>query len=153
MNSPLASPSEYNHGIMDIPSGKSVLIFDGVCNLCNASVNFVMRRDREGRFLFASNQSEAGASLLRKFGVDPETARSVYLIDGDRIWEKSAATAEIARRMPFPWKMGSVLRYLPRFVRDGVYDLIATNRYRLFGRSESCRLPTEAERAKFLEHG
>jgi predicted DCC family thiol-disulfide oxidoreductase YuxK len=135
---------------MTIPGGKAVLIFDGVCNFCNRSVNFVMNRDRRGRFLFASSQSEAGSALLRRFGVDPDSVQSVYLVEGDRIWSRSDATVQIARRMPFPWNLGYAGVVLPKFLRDRLYDGIARNRYRWFGKSESCRLPTEAERAKFL---
>lgn len=135
---------------MTIPGDKAVLIFDGVCNFCNRSINFVMDRDRRGRFLFASSQSEAGSSLLRRFGVDPDSVQSVYLVEGDRIWSKSDAAVQIARRMPFPWSLGYAGVILPRFLRDWLYDGFARNRYRWFGKAESCRLPTEAERAKFL---
>ncbi|MDB5351878.1 MAG: thiol-disulfide oxidoreductase [Planctomycetota bacterium] len=135
---------------MDIPSDKAILIFDGVCNFCNRSVNFVMKRDRRGRFLFASNQSEAGAALLRKFGVDPASVQSIYLVEGDRLWSKSAAAAQIARRLPFPWNLGYASVIVPRVFRDGVYDWIARNRYRWFGKADSCRLPTQDERSRFL---
>ena len=135
---------------MDIPEGKAILIFDGVCNFCNGSVTFVLRRDRAGRFAFASNQSEAGRTLLRRFGVDPDRVESVYLVEGDRLWSKSAATIAIARRMPWPWRIGVVGSVIPRVIRDAIYDWIARNRYRWFGRSETCRLPSEAERGKFL---
>jgi predicted DCC family thiol-disulfide oxidoreductase YuxK len=135
---------------MDIPTDKSILIFDGVCNLCNGSVNFVLRRDKAGRFAFASNQSEAGRTLLGRFGVDPDQVESVYLVEGDRIWSKSSATIAIAKRMPWPWRIGVVGAVIPRLVRDTIYDWIARNRYRWFGKSEACRLPTDAERDKFL---
>jgi predicted DCC family thiol-disulfide oxidoreductase YuxK len=135
---------------MDIPDDKAVLIFDGVCNFCNSSVRFVMDRDRRGRFLFASNQSDAGSALLRRFGVDPESVQSVYLVGGDRIWSKSSASLQIARRMPFPWNLAVAFVVVPRFLRDWVYDWIASNRYRWFGKADQCRLPTEAERGRFL---
>ena len=128
----------------------SVVVFDGVCNFCNASVNFIMARDPAGRFVFASNQSEAGAELLRRFGVDPEGVQSVYLVENDRIWSKSSAGLRIARRLRFPWNLLAVFRIVPRPIRDWGYDLIARNRYRWFGKTESCRLPSEAERARFL---
>ncbi len=135
---------------MEIPNDRPILIFDGVCNFCNGSVDFLLRRDRAGRFLFASNQSEAGRALLGRFGVDPDGVESVYLVEGDRIWSKSSATIAIARRMPWPWRIGSVGAIIPRVVRDALYDWIARNRYRWFGKSDSCRLPTEADRGKFL---
>lgn len=135
---------------MDIPEDKAIVIFDGVCNFCDASVRFLMNRDPRGRFLFASNRSEAGSSLLRGFGIEPDSVESVYLVDRGRIWSKSGAALQIARRMPFPWRLGAVFVVIPRFLRDWVYDLIARNRYRWFGRAESCRLPLERERDRFL---
>ncbi len=127
-----------------------IVIFDGVCNFCDRSVRFLMNRDPGGRFRFASNQSEAGSALLRAHGIDPASVDSVYLVEGDRIWKKSAAALEITRRMPGLWKLLYGFVIVPRPIRDWVYDLIARNRYRMFGRSESCRLPTEAERSRFL---
>jgi predicted DCC family thiol-disulfide oxidoreductase YuxK len=135
---------------MELPSDKAIVIFDGVCNFCDRSVRFVMNRDRRGRFLFASNQSEAGSALLARFGVEPGSVQSVYLVEGDRIWSKSTAALEIARRLPLPWKLSYAWFVVPKFLRDLVYDWIARNRYRWFGKAESCRLPSEAERAKFL---
>ena len=135
---------------IDTPPGKAVLIFDGVCNFCNWSVRFVMKRDRRGRFLFASNQSEAGSNLLARFGIEPGSIQSVYLVEGDRIWAKSGAALEIARRMTLPWSLSYAFIVVPKFLRDWVYDRIAKNRYRLFGKAEACRLPSEAERGRFL---
>ena len=136
---------------MDIPLDKSILIFDGVCNFCNATINFVMKRDRRARFLFASNQSDEGAELLRSFQIDPDNAQSVFLIEGDRIWSKSDAALRVARRLSFPWNLGYAAIVIPKFVRDPVYDWIARNRYRWFGKRDICRLPNEAERARFLD--
>ncbi len=127
-----------------------VIVFDGVCNFCNASVNFVMKHDRRGRFRFASNQSEAGGDLLRRFGIDPGDVRTVYLVEGDRVFSRSTAALRIARGLTFPWSLGVAGIVIPRPIRDWVYDRIAANRYRWFGKTESCRLPTEAERARFL---
>ena len=136
--------------LIDPRPEKAVLIFDGVCNFCDRSVRFVLKRDRRGRFLFASNQSEAGSALLRRFGVDPGSVASVYLVDGDRIWAKSTAALEIARRMPLPWTLGYGFIIIPRFLRDAIYDWIARNRYRWFGRADSCRVPAESDRSRFL---
>lgn len=132
------------------PADKAIVIFDGVCNFCDRSVRFVMKRDRRGRFLFASNQSQAGSALLERFGVDPRSIESVYLVEGDRIWAKSTAALEIARRMTLPWSLSYAFIIVPKFLRDAVYDWIARHRYRWFGKADSCRLPSEAERARFL---
>lgn len=135
---------------IDPAPAKCVVIFDGVCNFCDRSVRFVLKRDRRDRFLFASNQSEAGSALLERFGVDSRSIQSVYLVEGDRIWAKSTAALEIARRMPLPWNLAYAFILVPKFLRDTVYDWIARNRYRWFGKAEACRLPSETERARFL---
>jgi predicted DCC family thiol-disulfide oxidoreductase YuxK len=130
---------------------RPVIIFDGVCNLCNASVDFVIRRDRRGQFLFASNQSEAGRALLSRFGVAPGDVQSVYLVEGDRIASRSTAALRTARRLGLPWSLAAAFLAIPRPLRDVVYDFIARNRYRWFGKKETCRLPTPEERARFLD--
>ncbi len=127
------------------------MIFDGVCNLCNASVNFILRHDRRGVFRFASNTSEAGQDLLRQNGVDPEQVQSVYLVEDGRISSKSTAVLKIARDLGFPWSLAAVFRLVPRPIRDLFYDLVAKNRYRVFGKRETCRLPTPDERERFLD--
>ena len=135
---------------MIVPSNKPVLIFDGVCNFCDWSVRFVMNRDPGRQFLFASNQSVEGARLLKHFGLEPESVQSVYLVEGERIWSKSSAALEIMRRLPLPWKFGYAGVVFPRFLRDGIYDWIARNRYRWFGKAAACRIPTPEERERFL---
>ncbi len=136
---------------IDPTPGNAVLIFDGVCNFCDRSVGFVLKRDRRGRFLFASNQSRAGSALLERFGVDSRSVQSVYLVEGDKIWAKSAAALEIARRMPLPWNLAYGFVLVPKFLRDAIYDWIARNRYRWFGKADSCRMPTAADRSRFLD--
>ncbi len=135
---------------MPPPDDRPIVIFDGACNFCNSSVNFVLRHDRRGRFVFAANQSEAGAGHLRRFGIDPSSVQSVFVVEGDRIWTKSAAAFRMARGLAFPWNLLAVGGIVPARIADAVYDLIARNRYRWFGRSEACRIPTEAERSRFL---
>lgn len=135
---------------MELPADQPVIIFDGVCNFCDRSVRFVMDRDPSQRFRFASNQSEAGSALLSRFGIVPGGIDSVFLVEGERIWSKSRAALEIARRMPWPWKAVYSGVVVPRFLRDWVYDMIARNRYRFFGKADSCRLPREGERERFL---
>lgn len=130
---------------------RPVIVFDGVCNLCNAAVDFVIRRDRGRRFLFASNQSEAGRALLESHGLDPADLRTIYLVEDGRVTDRSTAALRIARGLSGPWKLASGFLVVPRPLRDPVYKLIAHNRYRLFGRRETCRLPTADERARFLE--
>lgn len=127
-----------------------VLLFDGVCNLCNASVQWVLLRDKQAQFRFAALQSETGQALLAKFGLDRETFDSVVLVDGDRIFTRSDAALEILRRLGIPWSWFGIMRWLPTRLRNAVYDLIARYRYRWFGRQEQCWLPSAEWKNRFL---
>lgn len=129
---------------------KPIVVFDGVCNLCNASVDFIVRHDPKGVFQFASNQSEPGQRILAAAGVAAvDTDTIVLAVDGE-FFDRSSATLQIAKRMGFPWNLAYVFAIVPRFVLDAVYTLIAKYRYRVFGRKDSCRLPTPEERGRFL---
>jgi predicted DCC family thiol-disulfide oxidoreductase YuxK len=129
-----------------------ILLFDGVCNLCNAVVQFVVARDRKHAFRFAALQSEAGHRLLREHGVevpggDPD---SVVLIEGGRAYVESTAALRAARHLAFPWFLLWPWLVVPRFVRDPIYRWIARNRYRWFGKKDQCMIPTPELRARFL---
>jgi predicted DCC family thiol-disulfide oxidoreductase YuxK len=127
-----------------------IVLFDGVCNLCNGSVQFILKRDSQARFRFASLQSEAGRSLLVQHGLDPEALSSVVVIEGGRVWQESSAALRIARHLPGLWKLLRVFLVIPRPLRDAVYRLIARNRYRWFGKTETCWLPTPELKGRFL---
>lgn len=127
-----------------------ILIFDGVCNFCNGSVNFLLRHDTQGVFRFAANQSETGKELLTAQGIDAERVESVYVYADGRLLQKSDAALYIASRLPYPWRLLAVLRIVPAVLRDWLYDFVARNRYKWFGKRESCRLPTAAERERFV---
>ena len=129
-----------------------IVLFDGVCNLCNGTVQFIIDRDPGGSFRFASLQGEAGARVLREHGREPPKGDpdSIILVEGGRIYDHSDAALRIARALGLPWSLAVLGFALPRFVRDALYRLIARNRYRWFGREESCRVPTPALRARFL---
>ena len=128
-----------------------VILFDGVCNLCSSSVRFIIARDPAARFRFASLQSEAGQALLGGHGLDTGALSSVVLVEDGRVHTRSDAALRIAWRLSGPWPLAGVFRAVPRGVRDGVYDWIARNRYRWFGKTEACWLPTPELRARFLE--
>jgi predicted DCC family thiol-disulfide oxidoreductase YuxK len=128
-----------------------VIVFDGVCNLCNAGIDFIIRRDRAARFTFASSQSSAGQELLIRAGLDPIDADTIVLFDEGEVWLRSSAVLRIARQLGRPWRWAYHLRLIPRFLRDPVYGLVAATRYRVFGKRETCRLPTAAERSRFLD--
>jgi predicted DCC family thiol-disulfide oxidoreductase YuxK len=130
---------------------RPILLFDGECNLCNSTVDFVIRHDIAGLFLFAASQSEAGRRLMAQREVSPrKVAESIYLIEGNRISSKSSAALGIARALPFPWCVVSALVIVPRPLRDRVYDLVSRNRYRWFGKRDTCRVPSAEERDRFL---
>jgi predicted DCC family thiol-disulfide oxidoreductase YuxK len=128
----------------------AVVLFDGVCNLCNSSVNFIIDRDRKAYFQFAPLQSEYAARLLGDAAPKGEPG-SILLWEGGHLYSHSTAALRIARRLDGVWKLGAVGMIAPRPLRDAVYRWIARNRYRWFGRTEACRRPTPALRARFLE--
>ena len=130
-----------------------VVLFDGVCNLCNGAVNFLVDRDPRAKLRFASLQSSAGRALLEGLGHaladgDPE---SIVLVDGGLVYERSTAALRIARHLSGPWSLLAVLFVVPAFLRDLVYRWVASNRYRWFGKSDVCRVPTPELRARFIE--
>ena len=129
----------------------AIILFDGVCNLCNSSINFIIDRDTERRFRFASLQSVEGEALLRQHGlIIKATLDSVILIENEKVYQKSAAALRIARHLGGAWPLLGIFWLVPSFLRDAVYNLIARNRYRWFGRQESCRLPTPELKERFL---
>jgi predicted DCC family thiol-disulfide oxidoreductase YuxK len=127
-----------------------VILFDGVCNYCNAMVNFVIRKDRKGEIKFAAMQSPAGRALLIQHGIDPDNLRSFVFIDGDKVYERSDGMIAVARYLPGIWKAGTALRILPRGLRNSLYDFVAKNRYKWFGKKEQCMIPTPEVRSRFL---
>ena len=134
-----------------IPDRTIIVLFDGVCNLCNGSVQFIVKRDPERVFRFASLQSEFGQSQRRKFNLYSNGLDSIVVIENDICYQRSDAALKIARRLKGWWPVLSIFRIIPRFIRDAVYNLIAVNRYRLFGKQESCMLPSPELRARFIQ--
>ncbi|TVQ62428.1 MAG: thiol-disulfide oxidoreductase DCC family protein [Phycisphaerales bacterium] len=128
-----------------------VVLFDGVCNFCNASVARMIRRDAEGRLRFASLQSEAAKQLLAASGVPDTYFDSVVLIDDEGVHTHSDAAIRIGRYMGFPWSMGGAARVLPKAWRDRVYTWIGARRYRWFGKRETCMIPTPEQASRFLD--
>jgi predicted DCC family thiol-disulfide oxidoreductase YuxK len=127
-----------------------VILFDGVCNLCNASVLFIIDRDPRGRFAFAPLQSEYAAALLREHGWVGDALTTVLLIEDGRVYDRSSAALRIARGLSGFWPLLSLFRIVPRPVRDLAYDCLARHRYRWFGRTDACRVPTPELRSRFL---
>ena len=126
-----------------------MLLFDGVCTLCNGFVRFVIARDPAGRFQFAPLQSDAARRVL---GAAPQPLPdSLVLVENGRLFTRSTAALRVARGLRFPWPLAYVFVAVPRPVRDYLYDAVARNRYRWFGRRESCMVPTPELRARFLD--
>jgi predicted DCC family thiol-disulfide oxidoreductase YuxK len=126
-----------------------IVLFDGECNFCDASVQFIIQRDPKGIFHFASLQSETGEELVRKHEI-PDDVDSMILIEGDKVYYKSAAALRISRHLQGAWKLLYGLIIFPAPIRNFVYDVIARNRYKWFGKKESCMLPPPSVRKRFL---
>jgi predicted DCC family thiol-disulfide oxidoreductase YuxK len=127
-----------------------VLLFDGVCNLCNSSVQWVLIHDRKGIFRFAALQSDTGQALLRTWNRPTEDFDSVVLVDGDRLLLHSDVPLEIVRRIGGWWQLLYVFKVIPRSIRNVIYRWIARNRYRWFGKRESCMLPRPEWKSRFV---
>jgi predicted DCC family thiol-disulfide oxidoreductase YuxK len=127
-----------------------IILFDGVCNLCNGAVNFVIERDKKKVFKFAALQSEIGQELTSKFNIDTLKVDSIILIDGEKHYEKSTAALRIARELSGAYPLLYGFMVLPGFLRNAVYDYIARNRYKWFGKKESCMIPTPELKSRFL---
>ena len=132
---------------------KTVVLFDGVCNLCNSTVQFVIRHDKAGRFQFASQQSAAGQRLLEQHNLLAKEglANSVVVIEGEKVWLESDAAFHILYRLGGVWSIPAVLWFLPKPFRDWVYQIVAKNRYAMFGKRDSCMIPTPELKSRFLD--
>lgn len=137
---------------MNLPQHKKIILFDGVCNLCSGVVQFLIRHDKKDVFRFASLQSETGAALLAKLGINTDKVDSIVLYEpGHAFFLKSSAALEIARSLGgFYGLVASVAKILPSWFRDMIYDWVARNRYRWYGRKTQCWMPTPEMSAKFL---
>jgi predicted DCC family thiol-disulfide oxidoreductase YuxK len=129
---------------------RPVILYDGVCALCNAWVKFVLRWDRKEVFLFAALQSSQGLKLLAERQVNTAALSSIVVVYPEEVFLRSDAALTILTALGWPWSMMAVLRIIPRFLRDALYNFVAVNRYRVFGKYESCPLPDARVRARFI---
>lgn len=136
------------NSVTQIPD--NLVLFDGVCNLCNASVQFIIRHDRTAIFHFAALQSEIGREICRSQGLDPADAQTFVLISGGRILVRSDAAIQVVSRFGGAWRFFEVFRLVPRVARDWIYSVVARNRYRWFGRTDACMIPIPDVKARFL---
>jgi predicted DCC family thiol-disulfide oxidoreductase YuxK len=133
------------------PQASNVILFDGVCNLCSGAVQFIIKRDTQGAFKFASLQSSFGQQMLKQFNIDKNLMHSIVLVRDNAIFQRSDAALEIAKQLKGIWSALYAFKILPRFLRDGIYNMIARNRYRLFGKKDECWRPTPKLKERFLE--
>ena len=138
------------HQIFKTMISNSVIFFDGVCNLCNASVQFAIEHDEKSIFKFTALQSTYAEKVLPAFGVNVKKINSIILVENGSLYTKSSAALKIARRLNGLWPLLYVFIVIPKFVRDAIYDVIAKNRYQWWGKQESCWVPTPELKQRFI---
>mgnify|MGYP003632315635 FL=1 len=127
-----------------------ILLFDGVCNLCNGAVTFIIDRDPKKHFKFAALQSDFGQSKLKELGFNQEEFDSLVLLSNGKVYRKSSAALRIAKKLKGLWPLLYIFIVIPPFIRHGVYDIIGKNRYKWFGKQDSCRMPTPELKQRFI---
>lgn len=129
---------------------KGIVLFDGVCNFCNSSVNFIIRKDHNDYFRFLTLQSDKGKSIVARHHLDPENLQTVILLENGKIYTRSTAGLRIAKKLKGGWKLLYGFVVIPAFIRDLFYNIIAKNRYRWWGKKDACMVPTPEVKNKFL---
>ena len=138
--------------MIKLPKHKQLILFDGVCNFCNSSINYVIKHDKRNVFMFAPLQGEAGKQLINQFEIDTSKTDSILLYSEEKgLKIKSSAALAIASKLGFPRNILTVFYIIPPFVRNWVYDYIAKNRYKWYGKKDVCMIPIPELKAKFLE--
>ena len=132
-------------------NNRLIILFDGVCNFCNSSVNFVIKRDKKSVIKFAALQSEAGQLLLQQFNLPCVEFDSFIFIEGDKVYTASTAALKVSKYLKSPWPLLYGFITVPKFIRDGVYNWIAQNRYKWFGKKDQCMIPGPEVRNRFLQ--
>lgn len=130
---------------------QSVIFFDGLCNLCNGAVQFIIERDTNNVYHFASLQSDFAKNELSKFDIDTAQMNSFILLENGKIYQRSTAALRVSKKLRGLWPLLYIFIIIPPFIRDGFYDYIAKNRYKWFGKQESCWVPTPELKSKFLD--
>jgi len=135
---------------MNIYKNKSIILFDGVCNLCNSSVNFIIKHDKKKHFLFASLQSDAAKEILLHHSLNKIIFDSIILIEDTIVYEKSTAVLRIAKKLNNGFQLLYIFILIPKILRDKIYDYIAKNRYKWYGKKNTCMLPSKDLKSRFL---
>ena len=138
--------------MINLPEHKKLILFDGICNLCNTSVQFVIKHDKKNTFMFTALQSEVGQQIIKEYNIDTSKTDSILLYTSENgIVSKSTAALKIASHLGFPRNLMTLFLIIPPFIRNWIYDYIAKNRYKWYGKKESCMIPTPELKNKFLE--
>lgn len=147
----METPSEIASFLAKLPKNKKIILFDGVCNLCDSAVQFIIARDKKDVFRFVALQSDLGQQIIAHIGIDTQNIDSIILYEpGIAYYYKSDATLEIAKSLGGIFYFAGIFNIFPTVLRNALYDYVARNRYRWYGKSESCMLPTPELKAKFL---
>lgn len=133
-----------------VNAGEQIIMFDGVCKLCNGWSRFIIRFDTHKKFKLCAVQSDEGQAILKWFGYPTDFYETMLLVQGNRVLEKSDSFLAITGQLPFPWNLTRALKIVPKWLRDWCYDRIALNRYQIFGKYEACLLATPDHEARFL---
>ena len=128
-----------------------IILFDGVCNFCNRTINIILKYDKDAYFQFAPSQSNAAMGIMQQFGLEQQAITSVILIDNEKVYTKTDAVIQIANRLSGWPSLFRLLKFIPKSIRNFGYDLIAKNRYTLFGKRDQCRIPAASARNRFLQ--
>jgi predicted DCC family thiol-disulfide oxidoreductase YuxK len=130
---------------------RKIVLFDGVCNLCNRSVQFILQRDKKKQFVFSSLQGKTGTALMQQFGLPAGMYNSFMLVENGKLYTRSAGALRVVKQLGGGWRLLYVFMIIPAFIRDAIYNLIARNRYKWFGKEESCWLPSPQWKDRFLD--
>jgi len=133
-----------------MPTPFSLILFDGYCNLCSGTVQFILKHDRKAKFCFASLQSENGKALLQKHQLPTDSFGTFVLVENNTVFTKSTAALRIVKSLSGMWPLLYVAIIIPRFLRDAIYNLVARNRYKWFGRRDSCWMPDSKWKDRFI---
>ena len=128
-----------------------IIIFDGICNLCNATVLFLINRDKKNIFKFVSMQSDIAKQIFKEYNINFKNLDTIIFIEKNDFYIKSDAIIRIFKKLNYPWKVFYFLKFLPKFIRDRIYDIVANNRYNWFGRRNTCMIPSNETKSKFIE--
>jgi predicted DCC family thiol-disulfide oxidoreductase YuxK len=140
-----------DHSRLTVHDSRYIILFDGVCNLCNSSVDFVLKRDKKKRFVFGSLQGQAGQAYLQRVQLPVSDFNSFVLVENDQVYTRSTAALRVLKHLGGGWLLLYGFIIIPAFIRDAVYKWIARNRYKWFGKRDTCRLPRPEEKAQFLD--